>query len=624
MAPSHWLRNALAIALAACTLPALAQNNFRNVDLPLQIDHAFIQQILINKVYTLPGHKVRAWDDGKDCSHLTLSDPEVDTHDGRLRVISHAVARVGQAFAGRCITLLDWTGLIATTEELTVKAFKPILNVRVINSELLDEQRRPTKVSNTIWELVKTYVHPQLETVAIDLGPALNDLKGFIPLLLVDRDPTALNRILNSLEFLRVVPTETGVTAYLRFEINSIELPPREAAAAEFTPEQIAAWEDYLANWDGFFTYIVKHAAGDTLSDEAHRDLLDVLLDARHGLTDALSKPEKPGFDPVRSVFMETWNQLIPIMRRIGKEQTRQDVSVHYLSFVGAGDALRTLDALGPAAGIDVSIDGLRRFARLVAPDDQADPLAHDTEVDPALRKTFGFDEAMPVPEDNPDIDLLNWLLPKVYAAETPAAKTIETPDAETVKRLNKWAPGRDDLDDYLPLVRDLLKQTAKITQEKSKLDKQFHTLYGMLMLTTAWQESCWRQYIKRSGKITPMRSPSGSVGIMQVNPRVWRGFYDVKGLKIDIAYNAHAGSEILMHYLNDVAVAKGEHTKTKNTDNLARASYSAYNAGPREYMRYRDPKSVPREKRVDEDFWEKFQAIKNGNELAVTDCFSG
>jgi hypothetical protein len=44
--------------------------------------------------------------------------------------------------------------------------------------------------------------------------------------------------------------------------------------------------------------------------------------------------------------------------------------------------------------------------------------------------------------------------------------------------------------------------------------------------LATAWQESCWRQFIKKSGRLEPLISRAGAVGIMQVNPNVWRGFY--------------------------------------------------------------------------------------------------
>ena len=72
---------------------------------------------------------------------------------------------------------------------------------------------------------------------------------------------------------------------------------------------------------------------------------------------------------------------------------------------------------------------------------------------------------------------------------------------------------------------------------------------------TTALIESCWRQYVVRGGKVTYLRSQSSSVGIMQINQRVWRGFYDIERLRWDTAYNIRAGSQILARYLKDYAI---------------------------------------------------------------------
>src|SRR5207247_2424864 len=72
----------------------------------------------------------------------------------------------------------------------------------------------------------------------------------------------------------------------------------------------------------------------------------------------------------------------------------------------------------------------------------------------------------------------------------------------------------------------------------------------GWLVPAVAWQESCWRQFVERDGKVTYLLSKSGDVGIMQVNRRVWRGFFDLAKLESDIAYNAGAGAEILAQFL--------------------------------------------------------------------------
>jgi hypothetical protein len=194
--------------------------------------------------------------------------------------------------------------------------------------------------------------------------------------------------------------------------------------------------------------------------------------------------------------------------------------------------------------------------------------------------------------------------------------------EADARLHLNRWVPSREELPVYLPLVRDLLLQTAADTLAKQSLDARFHQLYRWLLLATAWKESCWRQFVRIGATIRPMLSPAGAVGIMQVLPRVWRGFYEVKGLHQDIAYNAKAGSEILVHYLRDYAVAKREHTVTGEVDNLARATYAVYNGGPGHLRRYRKDR-VPRSlRKIDESFWEKYLRVKKGQELAVAECY--
>jgi len=192
-------------------------------------------------------------------------------------------------------------------------------------------------------------------------------------------------------------------------------------------------------------------------------------------------------------------------------------------------------------------------------------------------------------------------------------------------RSLDRWIPTREELLEYLPRVGDLLGSTALRTQRKKVLAGSYATLFRNIVLTTAWQESCWRQFTRKGGAVQPLTSSVGAIGIMQVNPHVWRGFYDVKALGTSTKYNAEAGSEILHHYLVDYAIKRHEDSVRKNIDDLARATYAAYNAGPSQLDRYRRrfPKGQTGH-RIDADFWEKYQHIKNGDDLAVKSCFPG
>jgi len=82
------------------------------------------------------------------------------------------------------------------------------------------------------------------------------------------------------------------------------------------------------------------------------------------------------------------------------------------------------------------------------------------------------------------------------------------------------------------------------------------------------------------------------------------------------------AGAEILIHYLRDYAIAKGEHTATGDVDNLARATYAVYNGGPGHLRRYRKPSTKRSLRAIDDSFRVMYRRVQAGEELAVAECW--
>jgi hypothetical protein len=326
-------------------------------------------------------------------------------------------------------------------------------------------------------------------------------------------------------------------------------------------------------------------------------------------------------------LFLRTWKRLRPLLREISIGLPGE-AALRYLSLIGAGDALRAIDQLGPDVGVEISADGLRRLARLIDPQAAGDPLEYDTEVDPELRRMLGLGTPLPLPtaietpaagdDSARPYRLLDWLFPPAFATDLPADPEV----GELSKRLRGWAPDASDAGLYLPLALRLLDLTGERGLAERPIAAEFRPLFRPLLLAAAWQESCWRQYIRVGGSVRTITSPAGSLGVMQVNQHVWRGIYDVRGLRDDFAYNAHAGTEILLHYLIDYAIRKGEHAATGNTENLARSTYAMYNGGPGHLRRYRKPYKSAHLREIDAAFWEKFREIRNGNDLAVRSCY--
>ena len=386
--------------------------------------------------------------------------------------------------------------------------------------------------------------------------------------------------------------------------------------------------------WDAFLTRVVKHAAGESDDAARRQQFLLVLLSGRYDGLDLLAS-EAPVPEPLRKLFLLSWDRLAPELRQLTKELDSQ-AAKSLRALLEAGDALRAAQALSDAIGLQVTPQTLREFARLVLPASAGDPLAYDLALDPDLRLLFGF--GPPLPAAQPSrllgsslpavmVDNRSWFIATALAA--PAPLLIDPETAALARRLNDWLPTRSDLPEYLPAMRILLQRTADATWQQREsvgraIEPQFNELYRDLVLSTAWQESCWRQFVRHKGKVRPIQSGVGAVGLMQVYPRIWRGFYDVAGLQGDVAYNGRAGAEILHHYLRDYALARREAATVGDADDLARATYAVYNGGPGHLNRYRQAKQRADLREIDNSFLQKYLAVKEGKELEVGRCFSG
>lgn len=582
------------------------------LEVPIRLDFPYLRNALLNRVYTDAEQTARVWDDGSGCNFLVLSEPRVSQVQGRLQILTAVNARAGTPLGKGCLTLTDWQGSVEVQQAPVLGPRDAVIQFEVVESHLYDAEGAKTTTAGRVWDWVKRYVHPELARFTLDLRPTLGEVRSLLPTVLPATGPE-LERLLASVAIERAEITETGVTLTLGMEVPDAGPAPPPVAEPALSPQELARLQASLESWDAFVTFAVLRAAGDTLDPELRLALLEILLDVRSELVLALEAPADAGPDPVRRLFLDTWDRLGTTLRRVGNGLAGP-TAWQYLSFISAADALRALDALGPQTGLEISTDGLRRLARILAPDAGPDPLEYTLEVNPLLRDRFGFGPPLPRVAPPAPRSPLSWLIPEARASPDAIAKLAA--------RLDRWVPDRNELPTYLPLVRDLLHETAKIELTAGKIDAPYHSLYRNLVLATAWQETCWRHYVRSGKTIRTIRSGTGSVGLMQVNQKVWRGFYDVESLNNDIGYNALAGSEILSHYLVDYAIQKKEHEKTGRIENLARATYAMYNGGPRHLRRYRAEDTKASLRKIDQAFWEKYRTIQAGDELAVIRCF--
>ncbi len=536
----------------------------------------------------------------------------------RLRVVTRGEARVGTLIGSQCLAPLQWDGFIEAFETPELSGDQRVLQFRVVESNVFDSEWKKGLATGKVWDLVKQYVHPRLEALRIDLSSALQDLRDLLPLIVARGDAERVAAMLDSVHLRDAGANETGVRLMLSFAVSDATPAAAPAPEPTFTAEELHRWEDAWQRWDAFVTFVVKQLGHDGSAKDLRLALTDVLIAARFDILEALA-PSAPGApDPTRALFLSTWERLAPVVRRTALAMPGA-TGLRYMSFIAAGDALAALDQAGPDIGLDISADGLRRLARIVAPQSTEDPLAYSTDVDPELRQLFGLGPPLPPPDlSGAENDEAWWR--RLFAPR----RALAVGDVPSSKSLENWVADRERIETYLQAVREVLDDVTKKALAGGDLEGRHGEVYRRLVLATAWLESCWRQFVRERNKVTYIRSQVGSTGMMQVNEHVWRGVYDLRGLRWDIRYNGRAGAEILLHYLEDYAVARNEDQHPGGRDNLARATYAVYNGGPGQLTRYRKPDTKKSLKRIDALFWEKYQAVSAGRETDVTRCIVG
>ncbi|HSD10413.1 MAG TPA: lytic transglycosylase domain-containing protein [Candidatus Binatia bacterium] len=613
----------LLIALAGPSASA------REVRLPLTIEPTVIREALLRSIFNDPEQRAVFWGQPGECSFFYLRDPKVEGDVGRLRVVARGEARLGTDLGATCLSPIAWGGSLEVFERPRVDGWQ--LRFEVVDSNLYNEQGEKTLLVGQLWDRIKESVQPRFSAVTIDLGGPFRDLKEFLSMIVAPSGaPEAARHAIDSLHPVSVDALPKGIVVVAAFEVGEAPgTPAPSPTEGPLTEAEIDAFTARANQWDAFLTFVIKSLGERTLSKPARQALLETLIDARYQIAEALAAPSRKE-DPVRQLFLKSWDRLRPVAEDIARGLPGAD-AVAVVTFIAAGDALAALDQAGPAFGIEISADGLRRMARMIAPSATGDPLEYSADVDPALRRMLGFgpppsdaDANVPAPEPT------SWwhAVPRLSFGTLleVASAWAETP----VDHSNDWkgwvVEEEQDIPAYLKRVEELLTARASTIAAREKLSQAGTELFDKLLLATAWQETCWRQFRVLKGTVTYMRSSHGSVGMLQVNERVWRGFYEVEKLRWKVAYNVEAGAEVLLHYLQAAEEERGEGATPASPEVTARMVYAAYNGGPGQMRRYIDPKRRGQAlaRVVDQLFGKKFAAIDGGVTAQVASCLGG
>src|SRR5271163_1303006 len=422
-----WIIVAALFATVTCTAPARASQ----VRIPLTIDYLTLREALKRQVYTAPGGRAQLWNGLDECQFLYAEKPEFSrvTEPGSATVKLETANSLGLgvAMGSRCVGAIDWSGIV---DALGVPYIAPGLQLKFhfTDLNLYDAAHQKTAIASRGFDLIKSYLIPRLDDFSYDLRPSVQQLAAMIN----DSIPAdAADRVRAAVASLTAEPNiaalDDGIRVTLVMTVPDVPAPAANPAAASSpTPAELKAFQDTLDQWDAFMVFSIKQL-GDAVGDQQFRDqLLQILLDSRYRLVDALSSPPAAGEpDPVRALFLDEWRQLHDAVRAAAARGMLGPRALEFMSFISAGDALFALDQAAPALGMRISAADLRRLAHIMAPTATGDPLQFNYREDPNLKKLFAVPEPPtshhPIEEEDipPSIP---GALPGSSSASTPAA----------------------------------------------------------------------------------------------------------------------------------------------------------------------------------------------------------
>lgn len=638
----------------------------KTIVFPIRVDYPMLRAMAISQVFTDPNESAMLFDSTDACRHLTLSNPVFQEASGLLKLKTDLRMQGGMTSGERCRFPFTWEGGLEVYFKVRLNRLTWQLSFQSVSSELVDKQDQSPLVMGKLWAIFEGMVLDYLGHITVELAPPVRQLRPLLLRMVAEEDVAAVEKMLGTIQ-----PGDVFVGADgLKIDfLADIEMPlitdDAPAPAAPLTEQELADFIAIWEAWDAFLVQTLMFLAPHSLGPDEQEVLLGVLLDTRYQFIDALLM-DTASDDFVRKQFTAAWETLAPILRRHLGAVGSAENPAGYLAFFTASDALAILDKAGPAFDIEISRNGLIQLVRMLA-EDKNILLAYAPEVDPGLRQLLGMQPPIettgPVfeveellidghggnadagvgPDANDNVDAgddaddsgdltINWkrsFLSVMLAAGAPgrcwAAEPIAPDELEVVRQ---WLVSEANFAAYLADIRKVLGEATLQRLSESRIPNAHHKVFRNIIYATAWQESCFRQFVEKQGAVTYLRSYNNtSVGMMQINERVWRGIYDPRHLKWDIAYNAKAGAEIADEYMTRYALPRMQKlapADALDADGLAGAVYAMYNSGPGDFSKYIERRRTGNFRATDRHFKEKYDWVKTNQWRKIGLCLFG
>ncbi|MFZ0451038.1 MAG: lytic transglycosylase domain-containing protein [Desulfatiglandaceae bacterium] len=621
------------------------------ISFPLQLDYSFLKTLVIQSAFTGPGQTMVVTDPDNACQRISLSNPSFAGEKNLLRIEVAVHLKGGTLMGENCLFPLEWDGYLVAHMKPRISPGSWQLSFYPVDSVLLDRNRRPVSLMGHLWDFFKVPVMARMGHIRIAVNEPIDQLKPFLLSAVPEADYPRVNAMLASLRPGVIAAEPEVLKLQILADIETDTVPETPPAPAALTSREIDDFIKTWETWDSFLVSTLMPLMDMPLTAEERETLLTVLLETRYRFVSELeAKAPASSGDFVREQFVDAWVKLSPIFKKHLANHMSGQPSANswgYLAFFTASDALAALDKLGPLFNIEISENGFIRLARMLSENKDL-ILQYSLQVDPGLRNLLGleppleitgpdFIEELPDQEDmekepekkipRTSMNSRQSIISVLYMALTPevcwAGKSGSSP---SLKEMRQWLVNRDNVETHFKKTKTLLEAATRENLKKNSIPESYHQMFQKAVFATAWQETCFRQFIVDKKKLTYIRSHNNtSVGIMQINERVWRGMYNIEHLRWDIDYNAAAGIEILNLYLKKYALPKMKSLKGKDVlddDGVACSLYAMYNAGPGGFSGYVKRRSSGNFSKIDNHFREKYTWVKNGQWKRLKDCY--
>ena len=657
----------------------------RALRIPLTIDYLALSAAMRQQLYTDNG-RAPIWNGTDRCQYFYAENPRFARAGNNLKLETDGTLMIGLLVGSTCVSPIQWKGIIEVDTAPYV-APKTQLKFHVSDINLYDEHHQKTLLVGKGFDLIKSHYIPLLETFTFDLSPAFDQ---FQELVKAGAPPDVTERVAQTLATLKVEPElhaeDNGIRAVIDLTMPAFEPIPEPSAPVQLTPQELAAFEQKLDQWDSFLVFAIKQMGEVSKDTQLRDDLLAVLLDSRHRLVDALAHPQSGGPDPIRILFLDEWQQLGQIIREAAKRGTLGSQALQFLSFMSAGDALFALDQAAPALGVRISSDDLRRLAKMIAANSTADPLQFNFDEDPTLRKMFHVQEplssegpldtesnlvetatpsaspqASPMPSESETPVPSASSSPAPANSETPSTPTSEpsvevtpTPAPVSLWQIPLWLMTPNDADaaepkpakiDVVAKLQDLAKKLKRVVVSPNNAS-EYRGNYDALLKYGAQHEIDqenidyrFRPLYLRLVKSAAWQESCWRQFVIEGNRITFleSSTHDIGLMQVNkyvwrgfynierLQWDVLYNASAGMEILARLLGSiqdKRGAFSPSNPDELARSIYAAYNGGPSSYRRWRAKEPKPL-RHIDSAFWEKYQAVQHGDQIDILSCAS-